>query len=1742
MIIPLQLQPASFYWIKPALHAALTKKLGNLSLLFLFMAALLTTSLPEAKAQTPGYSKGGGTTKTNNLFNSANAYKTQFLYLPTDFGTAPIPGTITRIYFRNSVANASGTFTNLKVLMGQTAATVFPGTGSLDFYTGLTQVVNSPSKTITGNATVGGWFYIDLDTPFNYDNTRTLIVEVQFLSFNTGIEVYTTSSGPVPGHKKLITANAAATSGTQDTNGWPNFGIDITPYPACSGTPNAGTAVSSSPTACVNAPFELSLSGNTLASGLTYQWQSSPNGTTGWTNITGATSDRLTTSQTATTFYRAEISCGTNTAASGSVQVTTTVAPFTGIYTIDKNSPASATNYQSFAAFVSDITCKGVSGPVTVNVVAGTGPYNEQVIFNPIPGASATNTITFNGNSNKISFNSAASNRPVISLNGADFIKLDNFEIEASNNSFGWGVHFMNSADNNTISNNTITIAAAGITEATNLGIVFSNKIDDITSGNTGSNNIISGNTISGGYTSIYLNSALTATGNNQIKNNTIRDFYVFGIKVAVAKGTLVQGNDLSRPTRNSGGNEFYGIQLSGNSQLSIISKNRIHNTHDIATAPSINTDVYGISISSSDAPAGSENIVKNNLLYNINNQGGIYALHNSGSDGAYYYHNTVNLDNAANTGNLRGFHQQTTAVNVRFINNIISITAGTGNKHALYFDAPASAITSNNNVLYAPAGNIGSFAGTDRPTLADWKAVSGGAFDQNSLSANPNFVNIATGNFQPGNSTINNTGQPVAAVTDDITGATRSTTTPDAGAYEFISPTTNDAGVVAVITPAAAVAPGASAVEVVIKNYGTAALTNASINWTVNSVAQTPYNWTGNLAPGASAAVTIGNYTFVTGLFALEVCTATPNGQTDGNTSNDCFTLNGTSCTPLAGTYTIDKNSPASTTNYQTIAAAVQNLTSCGVSAPVIFNVVAGTGPYNEQVILGTIPGATAVNTVKFEGNGNTISFAAATATTIRSVVRLDGTDFVTINNFQIEAADPTYGWGIHLLNGADNNTISNNTITIVSTSASENNTIGIVFTNSNTQVTLPGNSGNNNAIFGNTINGGYKGIQLNNIATVNSQNRILTNTIKDFHAYGISVVTAKGTLIEGNDISRPNRTIVNNPSYGIFLDNNATGTTISKNQIHNTHIGAATKTGAFYGITIFNSDGATGSENIVKNNLIYNINNTGAVYAFYTSGSDGVYYYHNSVDLDHGTNAGELRGFYQTTAATNIRFINNIISITGGTGAKTALYFQTTTSSITSNNNVLYVPAGNVGFFSAAVATLADWKTVNNNVYDQNSVADDPSYASVTTGNLQPTSALLNNIGQPVAAVTDDITGAPRHAATPDPGAYEFGANLNDVGVIAIGGPATTGCGLSNAETITITIKNFGSATQTTIPVSFSVNGTTIANETFTGSILGNATATYTFTAKANMSVPGPYAVVAKTILANDGNTSNDADTLSHPNALFASLPVNLDFETTNTGLPMLKTIVSTQAKITEGTGASNGTGSTKGLIMDGVNSFNWTIPTGIIDPWTANPDNFAGAYFCVSPGTGTPKDSLILTFDLKQLYKSVNANTNFRVTVNGVQEGPTYRPPFSGTPINWQKISVDLTSYINQSTIEIGLESNVKEEYDNGNGTANLIDNIELKRVAAPNTGISENTLQSNVVVYPNPSAGLFNLKVPVSTRNYKVEVMDLTGKVVKQQVVKNNSGAALLNLNGSAKGIYILKITSEGNVATRKLIVE
>ncbi|RYE15204.1 MAG: hypothetical protein EOP51_27130, partial [Sphingobacteriales bacterium] len=574
---------------------------------------------------------------------------------------------------------------------------------------------------------------------------------------------------------------------------WGDFGMDVIPAGPCSNPAIAGTASSSVPGICAGNNFTLSLTGYTNGTGSAVQWQTSASGAPGtFTNIPGATSSFLNTSQTATNYYRAEVVCSGGTPAySNAVQVTNFPPLAAGVYSIDATDPAA--DYQSLAEAVAALSC-GIAGQVTFNVVAGSGPYNEQLTIPQIAGASATSRVIFNGNGETISHSATAStaaDRYTVRLDGADYITIHNFNISASGTTYGWGVNLANDADFNEITNNTISVASTSTTASNSAGIVASGSYTAITTDGEADDNLISGNTTNGGYVGIILTGDGTTnrSANNQVINNTILDFYANGIDLEHQSNALVSGNDISRPARNAT-TTFAGITLSGNSLGSLIEKNRIHNTHDAVTSTSAS---YGIYFTANDATAAAPNRVINNLIYNFNSEGIIYGIYNSSSDFAQYFHNTVSLDHTSSNGTAvtRGFYQTTAADDIIIKNNIFTLSrGGSGVKTGLFFNTATSTITSDDNIVYVTGGSgtnqFGSLGTTGYATLADWQTGSG--HDASSLEADPLYANAAGGSFIPTNALINNSVAPVG-VTTDINGAARSASAPDPGAYEFTVP-----------------------------------------------------------------------------------------------------------------------------------------------------------------------------------------------------------------------------------------------------------------------------------------------------------------------------------------------------------------------------------------------------------------------------------------------------------------------------------------------------------------------------------------------------------------------------------------------------------------------------------------------------------------------------------------------------------------------------------------------------------------------------------------------------------------------------------------------------------------------------------------------------------------------------------------------------------------------------------------
>ncbi|RYE11914.1 MAG: hypothetical protein EOP51_32485, partial [Sphingobacteriales bacterium] len=98
------------------------------------------------------------------------------------------------------------------------------------------------------------------------------------------------------------------------------------------------------------------------------------------------------------------------------------------------------------------------------------------------------------------------------------------------------------------------------------------------------------------------------------------------------------------------------------------------------------------------------------------------------------------------------------------------------------------------------------------------------------------------------------------------------------------------------------------------------------------------------------------------------------------------------------------------------------------------------------------------------------------------------------------------------------------------------------------------------------------------------------------------------------------------------------------------------------------------------------------------------------------------------------------------------------------------------------------------------------------------------------------------------------------NDAGITAISAPES-GCGLGAQETVTVTIHNFGTDSQSNIPVAYVLNGGLPVVENFAGPLASNTSAVYTFATTADLSAIGTYTFHVYTDLTGDTVAGNNS-----------------------------------------------------------------------------------------------------------------------------------------------------------------------------------------------------------------------------------------------------------------------------------------
>jgi len=87
-----------------------------------------------------------------------------------------------------------------------------------------------------------------------------------------------------------------------------------------------------------------------------------------------------------------------------------------------------------------------------------------------------------------------------------------------------------------------------------------------------------------------------------------------------------------------------------------------------------------------------------------------------------------------------------------------------------------------------------------------------------------------------------------------------------------------------------------------------------------------------------------------------------------------------------------------------------------------------------------------------------------------------------------------------------------------------------------------------------------------------------------------------------------------------------------------------------------------------------------------------------------------------------------------------------------------------------------------------------------------------------------------------------------------------------------------------------------------------------------------------------------------------------------------------------------------------------------------------------------------------------------------------------------------------------------------------------------VTVSTLSVDENTIE-NVKFYPNPASGSVNIR---TLEGANVEIYNIIGKLVKSEKTLSNDHA--MDVSDLSAGVYLVRLTSEGRSATKKLIIK
>ncbi|MFC5977957.1 endonuclease [Flavobacterium salmonis] len=139
------------------------------------------------------------------------------------------------------------------------------------------------------------------------------------------------------------------------------------------------------------------------------------------------------------------------------------------------------------------------------------------------------------------------------------------------------------------------------------------------------------------------------------------------------------------------------------------------------------------------------------------------------------------------------------------------------------------------------------------------------------------------------------------------------------------------------------------------------------------------------------------------------------------------------------------------------------------------------------------------------------------------------------------------------------------------------------------------------------------------------------------------------------------------------------------------------------------------------------------------------------------------------------------------------------------------------------------------------------------------------------------------------------------------------------------------------------------------------------------------------------------------------------------------------------------------------------------------------------------------------------------------------------FSGGTANF---AIDVTLRRKSTVTSPSTTFNLSSQWDSY--TTDTCNNLTSKKVLIAENEDEEIVSDSdNIIIYPNPSNGNFNIVLDNSAATYSVEILSITGLKVFE---KSDLTDAVISIDHLSKGTYIIKITKESKTINKKIIIK